>query len=270
MEWEEAIDHLKFHGTETHKWILDIIINDDRSFERLARILTYQRYQDNTHGTYAPWIPIYALHILAKIGTKRAQIAIISALIHYPDMLYDSWISEKIPNALAYMGPKSVDSLCHVVSLSSASIYSRYCAASTLVIIALEHPQEKQKVIKTIRDSVQREPDIDDRTFLMDSLVDLRDPDVSEYLKRSLESGFVTNEFFEYGDLLETYTDESGIPAKYAPTDPLDIFDDADCKTTKQNDDLHNMAYGRKLGRNDPCPCMSGKKYKKCCMPKPN
>jgi preprotein translocase subunit SecA len=23
---------------------------------------------------------------------------------------------------------------------------------------------------------------------------------------------------------------------------------------------------GQKVGRNDPCPCGSGKKYKKCCM----
>ena len=25
---------------------------------------------------------------------------------------------------------------------------------------------------------------------------------------------------------------------------------------------------GEKIGRNDPCPCGSGKKYKKCCWPK--
>ena len=24
---------------------------------------------------------------------------------------------------------------------------------------------------------------------------------------------------------------------------------------------------GRKIGRNDPCPCSSGRKYKKCCLP---
>ena len=24
----------------------------------------------------------------------------------------------------------------------------------------------------------------------------------------------------------------------------------------------------KKVGRNDPCPCSSGKKYKKCCYPK--
>ena len=28
--------------------------------------------------------------------------------------------------------------------------------------------------------------------------------------------------------------------------------------------------YGRKVGRNEPCPCGSGKKYKKCCLLKPS
>ncbi|MFL5289843.1 MAG: SEC-C metal-binding domain-containing protein [Rhodopila sp.] len=31
----------------------------------------------------------------------------------------------------------------------------------------------------------------------------------------------------------------------------------------------HTLASPRsaKVGRNDPCPCGSGKKYKKCCLP---
>ena len=28
------------------------------------------------------------------------------------------------------------------------------------------------------------------------------------------------------------------------------------------------LVKGKKVGRNDPCPCGSGKKYKKCCYPK--
>lgn len=28
------------------------------------------------------------------------------------------------------------------------------------------------------------------------------------------------------------------------------------------------VVIGHKTGRNDPCPCGSGKKYKKCCMAK--
>ena len=30
---------------------------------------------------------------------------------------------------------------------------------------------------------------------------------------------------------------------------------------------LHSQAM-KKVGRNDPCPCGSGKKFKKCCEPK--
>jgi preprotein translocase subunit SecA len=28
---------------------------------------------------------------------------------------------------------------------------------------------------------------------------------------------------------------------------------------------LQPVRVGKKIGRNDPCPCGSGKKYKKCC-----
>jgi uncharacterized protein YecA (UPF0149 family) len=29
--------------------------------------------------------------------------------------------------------------------------------------------------------------------------------------------------------------------------------------------DVIDLRTGRKIGRNDPCPCGSGKKFKKCC-----
>ena len=35
-----------------------------------------------------------------------------------------------------------------------------------------------------------------------------------------------------------------------------------------QNVNLERMKYGHKVGRNEPCPCGSGKKYKNCCFQK--
>lgn len=29
---------------------------------------------------------------------------------------------------------------------------------------------------------------------------------------------------------------------------------------------IETVVKGKKIGRNDPCPCGSGKKYKKCCI----
>ena len=37
-----------------------------------------------------------------------------------------------------------------------------------------------------------------------------------------------------------------------------------------QNVNMERMKYGRKVSRNDPCPCGSGKKYKNCCLQKNN
>ena len=34
---------------------------------------------------------------------------------------------------------------------------------------------------------------------------------------------------------------------------------------TRASDDINEMQPTQKIGRNEPCPCGSGKKYKRCC-----
>lgn len=58
-------------------------------------------------------------------------------------------------------------------------------------------------------------------------------------------------------DLGEDLTAKAGTPA-FSPSSNLDNTDHRSLITDHQV----------KLGRNDPCPCGSGKKYKKCCYPK--
>jgi hypothetical protein len=55
------------------------------------------------------------------------------------------------------------------------------------------------------------------------------------------------------------YTPEK--PSKPKPADPLP----APAAPTPAASELKAK---KKIGRNDPCPCGSGKKYKKCCLPK--
>lgn len=44
-----------------------------------------------------------------------------------------------------------------------------------------------------------------------------------------------------------------------------DILDDDTRKRITKEYNMTIMATSNKVGRNDPCPCGSGKKYKKCC-----
>jgi uncharacterized protein YecA (UPF0149 family) len=40
---------------------------------------------------------------------------------------------------------------------------------------------------------------------------------------------------------------------------------EAEAKLVKETEKVKPLAGGGQTGRNDPCPCGSGKKYKKCC-----
>ena len=42
-----------------------------------------------------------------------------------------------------------------------------------------------------------------------------------------------------------------------------DIYDFWKVRRKPQRDD--EVSFGMKVGRNDPCPCGSGRKYKRCC-----
>ena len=43
------------------------------------------------------------------------------------------------------------------------------------------------------------------------------------------------------------------------------IYSEEERKQIKKDFNLARQAHRTKVGRNDPCPCGSGKKYKKCC-----
>jgi uncharacterized protein YecA (UPF0149 family) len=64
------------------------------------------------------------------------------------------------------------------------------------------------------------------------------------------------------------YKNMLAVPAEWLYT--LDEWDNI--FSVVQRDDLNKeykrsktVVKGEKVGRNDPCPCGSGKKYKKCC-----
>lgn len=45
-----------------------------------------------------------------------------------------------------------------------------------------------------------------------------------------------------------------------------EIFSESELKKLyKEQKEFTTIRKGKKIGRNDPCPCGSGKKYKKCC-----
>ena len=60
-----------------------------------------------------------------------------------------------------------------------------------------------------------------------------------------------------------------GINDSLVTPNPIDTMEE-DTRVSLEFDkkESRTVIVGKKIGRNDPCPCGSGKKYKQCCMNK--
>ena len=75
----------------------------------------------------------------------------------------------------------------------------------------------------------------------------------SEYSLESLISEYKS----EYQEK-KIYSSATVLYCSNAFSDVFDIISTPKAETT--------IPVGEKIGRNDPCPCGSGKKYKNCCL----
>jgi hypothetical protein len=106
--------------------------------------------------------------------------------------------------------------------------------------------------------------EVRDVLLLACRMLDARFPEFDAWLEDSQHDVEFLQAWYEehgYGDFIDDFDDEEG----FEDDDDLDAeldddFIDQPAETVVRKDE--------KIGRNDPCPCGSGKKYKKCCLHK--
>ncbi len=102
------------------------------------------------------------------------------------------------------------------------------------------------------------------------------DPYVPEELDDEFAAVLMTLSFFASKDLAEAYCAEAGGRELTETAKTMcRIFPDAVAEYAHLGRSIHQVlltesteprrASGRKIGRNEPCPCGSGRKYKRCC-----
>ena len=239
---ERLIRELEKSGFVTDaNTVAEIVKLGDRAFSSLAKLATGGSKEAST----------CAVHLLAMLGHYRAQLAINAHLIWQYTDSDDDWITEELPGILARMGPGAVQTLSGLMHHAGADMWVKVGASRALASIAIDHPQEKQRIIESIKKAIKKEKDITTKTWFAESLLGMVDPDLYEYHENLLLSGAITDEVSDIYVLEEIYKgDMSSHPT--SPRDPLSLFE--------------YYRGWKDPARNDPCPCGSGKKYKKCCM----
>lgn len=196
------------------------------------------------------WAPIHAWRTLGVLRATEAIPALIDQ-IYQVDEYHNDWITEDMPYVFAMIGEPAIPALTQYTGNTSRTLFARATAASSLSQIGKKHSETRKTCIagieKGLADFHQNDRMLNG--LFVSSLLDLKARESFPIIQQAYQKNCV--DVIICGDL-EEVEQELGLREKRTTPAP----------------DLHNLEnrLKKKIGRNAPCPCGSGKKYKKCCL----
>ncbi|VVB84945.1 Uncharacterised protein [uncultured archaeon] len=236
----------------------------------LRRILQGDKYW-YPGGLGDAWAPIHVIHILPLIKTREALELLLDIMRDERDALGD-WITEDTPTLLAAFGEDAIERLKEYILDETLDRYIRISVATALNMIAHQNPARKEDIKAFLLKLLEDTNDPTFAAFLVDELLSFKDQNLLPQVDMAFEKGKIDTEVIRRDDVDWVFNlpEEEQSYSKFMKN-PLDHF-------SKENIDyLREISYpetkttkkkSKKIGRNAPCPCGSGKKYKKCCLKK--
>jgi hypothetical protein len=238
----------------------------------------------------AGYAPVHAWRGLAQLGATAA----IPLLLEMMDPLGESgddWYLEEFPHAFAWIGPAALAPLRDYLADDKHGVYARIAAAHALRELAGRHPQTRDDVVIALRDALSRFQATDEslNAFIISYLLELKATDAAELIEQAHAADRVdimVNGNWNHvrqelgvaglGLVPEELAGRRAFPDLFSRFS-LPPLDDSDDDVAPKGGHAKNADYlpvdevtppirtSGKVGRNEPCPCGSGKKYKKCC-----
>ncbi len=226
------------------------------------------------------------------------------SLLQRIDDAQDDWVTSDLPKALALMGSVAVDPAAKYLADAAHGEWARVAAATTLGEIGQKHPELRAECVARLVKQLEKFSDQLEavNTFVISALWDLRAVEAMPVIERAFVDGLVDESV--NGDL-EDFQIRFGLKSKRDhPRKPNRLSEmsgklaglheetedyereNAELRETiavlkaimppappKKNGASDDSEFDLpqpyiappKVGRNDPCPCGSGKKSKKCC-----
>ena len=242
----------------------------------------------------ASFLPLYALFLLAQFRERRAY-PLIMNLCKLPreslDGLIGETITEGLPQIIASVFDGDTKPIKSVIENSSIDEYVRSSAIRSLSILAHEGRIERDQVIayftELFRTGLEKEP-----SHVWDELaseaVDLYAKTLADDIREAYKEGLIWPGYMAPEEVEQVFAmQEEAVlarskklhkgliddvieemhwwacfsPRKESLPKPAELFGAA----ADRQDAGTGVRSAPKIGRNAPCPCGSGKKYKKCC-----
>lgn len=239
------------------------------------------------------WAPIHAVFILGAIGTQEAVSPVITA-IEWSEKYNVDWVFEVFPSIFGKIGIPALESLRQLAQDEEQDWYVRTIALQGLAAVAIYNPKAENDIILFIHSIfTNKEENMDVRVSAAGVLLGFKRSEHKESLlafckeqRKSMKPSPFSLVSFNEKDVERIFSENEKDVGLYT-SDWLSFYDEGDigrrqgrwkAEAEKKEDGQYEdeskvllklpAQKTPKLGRNSPCPCGSGKKYKRCCIGK--
>jgi len=243
------------------------------------------------------WLRLHAVMILGLIPSEQAGVLLVRLMRRMSEAGDDSlqdWLAGDWPALFANKPDAVLPALRELCADRGLHWYIRTNAADPVVALAERRgPEALDEALAWVaRIAADEEEDWDMRLSCGNTLLDFPRRQYRSLLEDLAERQNGFGGYFSQDDVERAYAALEDAPDWRGRDDPWSFYrpeaiaarqqrwarEDAEENEDDIADvdddrlfDAHALPYLRpapKVGRNDPCPCGSGKKYKKCCLPK--
>lgn len=278
---KDILDKLRENKEEASKYLL----------EELKQI---SKDIDNKKLEYVPIFVDYAVFLLAEFRCKELFPVLIELFnkdfIENASNYYGDGVLDKLPSIIVSVFDGDFVSLNKIIENKKLDWFIRERALNSYIYFYDYNMINKDDLIDYLRNLIKLYDYKDDRIYdgildvvinahlfsMIDDVKLMFKNDVIDYQIRGGYDCFI-DDIFNYNDTLDKCDMISNVEDVMSWWACFDKNDYSKRKSIgsvdKMVDKLLNEANNNlisydKAGRNDPCPCGSGKKYKKCCLDK--
>ena len=212
------------------------------------------------------WAPVHAWRALAQL---QAEASVAPLLAFLKTAEGDEAVGRDFPTVFGMIGPAAIPHIAGFLTDRSNPTFPVSTAIEGLKEIAERHPECRAECVGILARTLECHAETDQvvNGFAISALIDLAAIEVIDtmreaFRRKSVDISIAGDE--EDVEIALGLRDCRSTPRPLYRILPTGWLEQPEEDRSQQ--DIHAVHRHRKVGRNDPCPCGSGRKYKKCCL----
>jgi hypothetical protein len=212
------------------------------------------------------WAP---LHAWRALGQLQAEASVAPLLAFLKTAEGDEAVGEEFPKVFGMIGLPAIPHIAKFLSDRSNPTFPVATAIEGLKEIAERHPACRTECVGILARMLEQHANADGSIngFAVSALIDLAAVEVIDAMREAFRRNSVDISIAgdeEDVEIALGLRDYRSTPAPVYQIMPTGWLAPSDAnRIRRENCALRQHS---KVGRNDPCPCGSGRKYKKCCL----